>query len=991
LNIQRHLWIAVLAVGVAASVGLYSWLASQQQRALQIEIGHRSALKLTAAQQLIDEHVSMASATIGFLNAEVLGHEYMGETEAVAFIHRMLDMHPSEFLDMAILPPAGHGDAVRMIQGGKRVAALNPPVREGRLVSVVPGEPQFELVPAGKDSPSVHKMRLLLSSLDKPYGYAVVDMDITYLLIAAISDASPAGLDLDITALAGGRAVPLLHHISRSRKAEEEEEEENLRWQRGFNIGGLGFVMRAYPAPALRRLFITSMPLQAALFSLLFFLLLALIAYNRSRYGEKLRLEVAKQTHALERERRKLEESEEKHRGLVETTPMGIVIHEQGVVRYANPAMAAMLGIQDATFLLGKNVLDFVADADRPKVIERMQRTQHGADAPPVEEKLVRADGASFPTEVQGIPITYNGNPAVQVLIQDISERKQAEISIRESEEKFRNLSEESPNMIFINQGGRVVYANARCEKIMGYSIDEFCAPDFDFQTLVAPESLDTVTVAFAAHRKGEDVPPYECALITRNGRKLETIHTTRIISFDGSPAVLGTITDISVQKKTEERLAWLSYYDELTKLPNRRLFADRLRQVIAAAQREKGSAALLYFDLDRFKIINDSLGHACGDEVLKATGARMLDLLREMDTPARMGGDEFAVLLPGADANTALRVASKLRDALQQPHHLARQEVSVDASIGIALFPKDGEHPEDLLKHADAAMYYAKQHSSQIHYFSEDIEKAAIQGLKMEQYLASAADENQLKLYYQSQHQLVDGLADARAGGIIGVESLVRWRHPELGLVSPADFIPLAETTGLIRPISYWVLGAVARQALDWEKAGIRPQRISVNLSAVQLMQKGLAQDILAHLRETGAKPEWIEIEITETAAMSDPDTAIAIMCELAEAGISIAIDDFGTGYSSLAYLKRLPAEWLKIDIAFIRGLPDDEEDAAIVRSTIAMAHALGMKTLAEGVETVSQLDFLRGEGCDAVQGYLFSKPMPAGEATSFIKNHLK
>jgi len=282
-------------------------------------------------------------------------------------------------------------------------------------------------------------------------------------------------------------------------------------------------------------------------------------------------------------------------------------------------------------------------------------------------------------------------------------------------------------------------------------------------------------------------------------------------------------------------------------------------------------------------------------------------------------------------------------------------------------------------------------------------MEEASKRRLWIEQELSKAADEKQLALYYHSQHSLVNEGATSPfplhyqakhsldSNNIVGVEALIRWLHPKLGMVSPSEFIPLAEETGIIRPITHWALAEAGRQAAAWEKEHIRPGRIAVNISAVQLMQKGLAEEILSHIREAGAKPEWIEIEITETAAMREPETAIQIMRELCESGISIAIDDFGTGYSSLAYLKRLPAESLKIDIAFIRNLPDDMEDAAIVRSTIAMAHALDMKTIAEGVETEAQLEFLRNEGCDMVQGFLFSKPLPADKASLHIKLSLK
>jgi len=700
-----------------------------------------------------------------------------------------------------------------------------------------------------------------------------------------------------------------------------------------------------------------------------------------------------------ERARESLEASEEKHRTLVEAIPMGIIIHQEGTVRYANPAIAAMLGVGDAGSLLDKNVLDFVAEESRPEAMWRMQQLQQGKPVPPVGERLLRLDGSEFWAEVRGTTVTYAGKSAVQVLVTDINERKQMENVLRESENKFRNLSEQSPNMIFINQGGRIVFANQKCEEVMGYGIDEMSGPDFDFHKLIASECIDMVNAAFATHMQGEDVPSYECTLITKNGARLDTIHSTKLIEYDSKPAILGIITDISGRKEAEEKLQWLSYYDELTKLPNRRLFSDRITQAIALAGREKHALALLFLDLDRFKMINDSLGHACGDEVLKESANRLEQILRASDTAARMGGDEFAVLLPEANAKTAMRVAKKINAALHKPHHLSGQDITLGVSIGIAIFPNDGECPDTLLMHADTAMYHAKKKTLHIHYFSSGMEEQTKKHLRMEQDLAKATDEGQFKLYFQSQHTIQpDGktspfplhyqtkhqLADS---AIIGLESLVRWQHPELGVISPAEFIPLAEETGMIRPITHWVLAEAARQANAWEEAGIRPDRIGVNISAVQLMQEGLAEEILFHIGETGAKPEWIEIEITETAAMREPETAIVIMRKLVDAGMSIAIDDFGTGYSSLAYLKRLPAEWLKIDIAFIRDLPDDEENAAIVRSITAMAHALGMKVIAEGVETEAQLEFLRGEDCDAAQGFLFSKPLPADEATSFIK----
>ena len=545
-----------------------------------------------------------------------------------------------------------------------------------------------------------------------------------------------------------------------------------------------------------------------------------------------------------------LRDSEQKHRQLVEAAPVGIVVHERGILRYINPTAVACFGGGSAKDFEGTPVLDYVAEEDRALVRERMAELARGNNLAKAEEHLRRLDGSVFLAEVWAISTTFEGRPAMQTWFQDITDRK-----------------------------------------------------------------------------------------------------------------------------RNEEKIVWLSYYDELTGLPNQRLLFDRAHQALALAQRGMNRLALIYIGLDRFKLVNDSLGHSSGDLVLRETGRRLASVLRETDTAARIGGDEFVVLLQDVDVNTARRVADKVYFSLHQPVRIGTHDYRPEASFGIAIFPQDGKDVESLLKHADTAMYHARKAHTHIHYFSDEMETQAARYLLLEQELAKAVDRQQLMLYYQGKHAI-------NGDGLTGVESLLRWHHPELGMVPPSEFIPLAEETGLIHAITRWVLREACQQAMRWEQAGVRPGRIGVNISGVQLMQAELADDILACIRETGCQPAWIEIEITETAVMREPKIAIAIMQQLVDADISIAIDDFGTGYSSMIYLKRLPAKWLKIDMAFIRHLPDDAEDVAIVRSTIAMAHALNMKTIAEGVETEAQLGFLLGEGCDAVQGYLFSKPLPADEA---------
>ncbi len=447
---------------------------------------------------------------------------------------------------------------------------------------------------------------------------------------------------------------------------------------------------------------------------------------------------------------------------------------------------------------------------------------------------------------------------------------------------------------------------------------------------------------------------------------------------------------DVSERKRVEAQLKWLSYYDELTSLPNRRLFGDRLEQAIRLAKRDGHRLALLYLDLDRFKYINDSLGHGVGDRVLQEVARRMCMVLRESDTAARMGGDEFTVLLPEADAQSAIQVSERLAEIIRQPIQIDAQMLSTDTSIGISVYPDNGEDAESLLRHADTAMYYAKRRGETYYLFSDAMAAQSERRLKLEQSLNKACSSREFTLVYQTRHDL--GIPGAvhdiplDQWPVLGVEALIRWEHAELGLVPPSQFIPLAEETGHIRAITEWVLTTACQQALTWEREGIRPRSIGINLSAIQLAQQGLALDLLQVIEDHGAEPHWFEIEITETAIMHDPEMAGQLMKRLADSGMTIAIDDFGTGYSSLAYLKRFPADWIKIDRSFVEGISNNEEDRAIIRAITAMAHSLGMKVVAEGVETLDQLQALRSEGCDAAQGYLFTRPFPASEAPTFL-----
>jgi diguanylate cyclase (GGDEF)-like protein/PAS domain S-box-containing protein len=439
----------------------------------------------------------------------------------------------------------------------------------------------------------------------------------------------------------------------------------------------------------------------------------------------------------------------------------------------------------------------------------------------------------------------------------------------------------------------------------------------------------------------------------------------------------------IAEQQAAEARAERLALFDGLTGLPNRHLLADRASQAIDIARRNDEPLAVLFLDLDHFKNVNDTLGHRVGDALLTQLAARLRGAVREQDTVARMGGDEFVLVLPLTDVAGAAHLATKLMALASAPFQVDRQELTVTPSMGIAMFPTDGDDFDTLCKCADAAMYRAKKDGRNAYrFFTSEMQAQSARALLLENGLRRALERRQLSLHYQPQLSL-DPDGEAR---IVGAEALLRWQHPELGWVSPAEFIPVAEASGLILPIGEWVLREAVSQLRRWDDAGLPGLSMAVNLSAVQFRHADLPELVERVLSELGVPAERLELELTEGAAMDDPAVAITVMNELHARGVRLSIDDFGTGYSSLSYLKKFRVGKLKIDQSFVRDLTEDSEDRAIVDAVIRMAAALGLQTLAEGVETEGQLAFLRRHGCQAVQGYLFSRPLPAEAFAEFV-----
>jgi diguanylate cyclase (GGDEF)-like protein/PAS domain S-box-containing protein len=448
---------------------------------------------------------------------------------------------------------------------------------------------------------------------------------------------------------------------------------------------------------------------------------------------------------------------------------------------------------------------------------------------------------------------------------------------------------------------------------------------------------------------------------------------------------VSGTTLDITARIRAENEIQQLINYDTLTNLPNRTLLHDRLRHAIAQAARDRQMVGVLFLDLDRFKGINETLGHRAGDKLLVTIAKRLKACVRETDTLARIGGDEFSVVLMGVSNEEAIAaVTKKILALISEPIYIDGHEIYTSGSIGIAVYPMDGEDGHTLLKHADQAMYQAKERDgNNFQFFSSEMNIKVLERMMLENSMRKALEREDLFLLYQPQ-------VDTRTGEIIGVEALLRWRHPDMGVIVPDKFIYLAEETGLIIPIGEWVLRTACYQARIWQQQGFQPIRMAVNLSAKQFGQKDLDDTIAAILLESGLDAEWLELEITESTIMKNPDNNTRMLHKLKGMGISLAIDDFGTGYSSLSYLKHFPINRLKIDRMFVRDIINNPDDAAIVEIIISMAHTLKLSVTAEGVETRPLMDFLSSRNCAEMQGYLFSRPVRAEEITTILKNGL-
>ena len=538
----------------------------------------------------------------------------------------------------------------------------------------------------------------------------------------------------------------------------------------------------------------------------------------------------------------------------------------------------------------------------------------------------------------------------------------------------------------------RFSYVSANAASVTGHAAHEWLSDAGFWQRVLSTSGSADQDAALMMRSTGDQgdeqgLPPIEHCIRDGNGGDIWLRSNVALSQDeDGTPRVRGVMVDVTAQKVSEQRLFQLAHYDSLTNLPNRQTFSERIRHAIAVASRRRSNLAVVFVDIDHFKTINDSLGHETGDRVLRVVAERIASVLRESDTVARIVGDEFVILLEegSESADSFDVVAGKLAKSVAQPITINGYDLYVELSMGICVFPQDGGDSETLLRNADTAMYKAKSSGRNCwRFFDESMARSVARKLELETALRRAVERDEFTLMYQPQVAL-------DSGKVVGVEALLRWNRPNIGMVAPLEFIPLAEESGMIVSIGNWVLETACAQAAQWLREDRMELRMAVNISARQIYHKDFVSQVARTLTMTGLPAEFLELEITESSILENLDETVRKLQQLKMMGMTIAIDDFGTGYSSLSYLKQLPIDRLKIDRSFVKDTPEDRDDCAIVRTIVAMSKSLGLSVIAEGVETREQVDFLRAGGCNEIQGYLISRPMPAAELESKLDQQL-
>ena len=683
-----------------------------------------------------------------------------------------------------------------------------------------------------------------------------------------------------------------------------------------------------------------------------------------------------------------LSEAERKFRDIFENAVEGIFqTTPDGRYLSVNPALARIYGYAGPEELISQYhsiehqlYVDPTRRADFVRLIEAHDMVAS------FEAQIYQKDGtviwisenARAVRDANGQLLHYEG------FVEDITERKQAEQARRASENKLRDIIEYSSNLFYSRDTDNILtYVSPQVEQFLDCQPEAALVPWIDFFT-DNPINREGWLTAQRAIETGIAQPVYELELVGRKGRKIWVEVNEAPVVRDGQTiAMVGALIDITKRHSIEQQLKHQAYHDSLTNLPNRTLFMDRLEHTLARSYRQRTDIAVLFLDLDRFKIVNDSLGHDVGDQLLQSVTQRLCRCLRPGDTVARLGGDEFTILMEDVeDVKDVIYVAERIAEELHSPFNLQGHRIFVTTSIGIAVGHAPESTPDTLIRDADVAMYRAKRKGpSRYEVYDPEMNARALERLTLENDLWQAVRRDELRVHYQPKVRLSNQ-------ELVGFEALVRWQHPVQGLIMPGDFIPLAEDTGMILGIGQWVLHEACRQAKVWQtRFSDKPLQMSVNLSARQLQQAGLVREIAEVLEETGLYPSCLKLEITESVVMEDAEATIRTLRDLKRLGVRLAIDDFGTGYSSLSYLRRFPVDNLKVDRAFVSNIGINTEDTEIVRAIITLAQALGLTVTAEGVETAEQASQLTALGCDWAQGYYFSKPVPADSVMTLLE----
>lgn len=678
----------------------------------------------------------------------------------------------------------------------------------------------------------------------------------------------------------------------------------------------------------------------------------------------------------VSRQSEKLELNEQYYKSLFEQNPDIIITFDlEGNFLSANKAVSVFGYTVEE--LIHKSFVPLIVPEDIERTMNNFRKAISGIVST-YECSIFNKEGYKKDIQATNIPIYVNGNIiGVYGIIKDITEFKKAQKNLIEAEAKYRSLVENSIVGVYIFQNQKLVYVNPRLCEILGYSHDELLS--MKIEDVIVPEDM---TIVIENIMKLVTIENSKITYQYRCYRKDKSVITVEIygskINYNGSTAIIGTVIDVTERLKTEKMIKHMAYHDQLTGLPNRYMLREKLDDLVINARKLHENFALLFLDLDRFKVVNDTFGHEIGDKLLIEIAEKLKGIMEDRDIVARYGGDEFIILLSNSNLDRAREVAQRILTNLSDPFSKCHNEILVTPSIGISIFPDHGDSFDMLVKNADLAMYLAKslgKNNYQI--YTDDLHEKSQHEFEMEANLRKALERKEFILFYQPQMNL-------ETNEVIGAEALIRWNHPEIGMIAPADFIPIAEETGLIIPIGEWALRTACMQNKKWQDDGLPPITVAVNISAKQFFQSTLPEVVRKVLNETGLESQYLEIEITESMTL-DVESAISTLIELKKIGVMISIDDFGTGYSSLNYLKRFPVDKLKIDQSFMSDCTHDLNDQTIIKTIILMAQLLKLQVIAEGVETNDQVTFLLRHGCVEAQGYYFSKPVPVEE---FEKN---